>query len=434
MFQFSPFNDFQGLTGCLKNGVHSNYPVTGDAFQQANVATVQPPPPDMGPLALLPSPAYNGFVSGLNSTGSALTFSTFLGGSATDLITAMVRDAAGNFYLAGQANSADFPGVEQVPAECHPDLEQGLPFVTRLSADGTSLSPTQLLAPWNSPTNPQGPVLALGPANLAYVALENRIQVVDLYAPPPAIACVTDSAQYNRISAVAPGELISIYGHLGEEMVPAASLPQNGQIPTSIAGIGVRFNGVPAPVLYISPTQYNVQVPYEVTGSETVHLEVDTQPFPGAPVPVGLDMNAVDAAPAIFAHREFWVCQNAQVPALPALALNPDGSTNSCDNPAPPDSAVTLYVTGLGNIVPGLVTGAVHAGPAQTVSVQVAFQSGSDAPTETGELKAFPGVINGVWLLQMKLPNPVPLFTTPIVPYSINGVALPSPGIAIFSR
>ena len=23
MFQFSPFNDFQGLTGCLKNGVHS---------------------------------------------------------------------------------------------------------------------------------------------------------------------------------------------------------------------------------------------------------------------------------------------------------------------------------------------------------------------------------------------------------------------------
>jgi len=23
MFQFSPFNDFQGLTGCLKNGVRS---------------------------------------------------------------------------------------------------------------------------------------------------------------------------------------------------------------------------------------------------------------------------------------------------------------------------------------------------------------------------------------------------------------------------
>src|SRR5579863_8161506 len=25
IFQFSPFNDFQGLTGCLKNGVHSNF-------------------------------------------------------------------------------------------------------------------------------------------------------------------------------------------------------------------------------------------------------------------------------------------------------------------------------------------------------------------------------------------------------------------------
>jgi hypothetical protein len=26
MFQFSPFNDFQGLTGCLKNGVRSTWP------------------------------------------------------------------------------------------------------------------------------------------------------------------------------------------------------------------------------------------------------------------------------------------------------------------------------------------------------------------------------------------------------------------------
>ena len=31
MFQFSPFNDFQGLTGCLKNGVHSRY--TPEFFQ-----------------------------------------------------------------------------------------------------------------------------------------------------------------------------------------------------------------------------------------------------------------------------------------------------------------------------------------------------------------------------------------------------------------
>ena len=56
MFQFSPFNDFQGLTGCLKNGVHSTDPdpklsleevrgILAHAYPEIATATITGPGP-----------------------------------------------------------------------------------------------------------------------------------------------------------------------------------------------------------------------------------------------------------------------------------------------------------------------------------------------------------------------------------------------------
>ncbi len=49
------------------------------------------------------------FVSELNSTGSALVYSTFLGGSVIDYGTGIAVDASGNSYVTGYASSTDFP-------------------------------------------------------------------------------------------------------------------------------------------------------------------------------------------------------------------------------------------------------------------------------------------------------------------------------------
>jgi hypothetical protein len=51
----------------------------------------------------------NAFVAKLNSSGSALSYSTFLGGSATDLATAVAIDSAGDAYVTGETDSPDFP-------------------------------------------------------------------------------------------------------------------------------------------------------------------------------------------------------------------------------------------------------------------------------------------------------------------------------------
>lgn len=52
---------------------------------------------------------YEGFVTKLNATGTALVFSTFLGGASLDLIAGMSVDGAGNAFVAGQTDSQDFP-------------------------------------------------------------------------------------------------------------------------------------------------------------------------------------------------------------------------------------------------------------------------------------------------------------------------------------
>ena len=49
------------------------------------------------------------FVSKLNFTGTALSYSTFAGGGGLDWAFAVFADASGNAYLAGATNSSDFP-------------------------------------------------------------------------------------------------------------------------------------------------------------------------------------------------------------------------------------------------------------------------------------------------------------------------------------
>ena len=43
----------------------------------------------------------DGFVLELNPAGSALTYSTFLGGTATDVISGLALDSGGNAYVVG---------------------------------------------------------------------------------------------------------------------------------------------------------------------------------------------------------------------------------------------------------------------------------------------------------------------------------------------
>jgi uncharacterized protein (TIGR03437 family) len=97
--------------------------------------------------------------------------------------------------------------------------------------------------------------------------------------------------------------------------------------PQLLGGAEVRFDGVPAPVLYAQASQVNAQVPYTVAPGSLVNGEVR---YNGQPAGI-VTLTVVDAAPALF----------------PVVA-NQDGSINSQSHPAARSSLITLYATGSG--------------------------------------------------------------------------------------
>jgi hypothetical protein len=58
--------------------------------------------------------AFDMFVTEINSAGSALLFSTFLGGSASESGRGIAVDSLGNIHIAGQTTSTDFPTLKAV--------------------------------------------------------------------------------------------------------------------------------------------------------------------------------------------------------------------------------------------------------------------------------------------------------------------------------
>jgi hypothetical protein len=76
------------------------------------------------------------FVSKLNATGSALLYSTYLGGSDFDTGGTIAVDTSGNAYVTGQTISADFPIT---PGAFQTTLGFADAFVSRLNATGSAL-------------------------------------------------------------------------------------------------------------------------------------------------------------------------------------------------------------------------------------------------------------------------------------------------------
>ena len=85
--------------------------------------------------------AYGGgddaFVTELNPAGSAILFSTYVGGSGNDRASAVRLDAAGDIYVAGSTTSANFPTHNAL----QPTFGGGTDvFVTKLNPGGSSIA------------------------------------------------------------------------------------------------------------------------------------------------------------------------------------------------------------------------------------------------------------------------------------------------------
>src|SRR5205814_7727325 len=83
----------------------------------------------------------NAFVTKINAAGTALVYSTYLGGSGDDYGTGIAVDAAGAAYVTGWTASADFTAGCTAPCTVLDGTLGGVhdAFVTKINAAGTAL-------------------------------------------------------------------------------------------------------------------------------------------------------------------------------------------------------------------------------------------------------------------------------------------------------
>ena len=139
---------------------------------------------------------------------------------------------------------------------------------------------------------------------------------------------------------------MSIFGvNLATGPAAAQAIP----LPDTLGQVSVSFNGIAAPLLYVSPSQINAQLPWEVSATGSVTVVVTNSGVPSAPQAV----QVAASAPGLYAVQGR------------AVAINPDGSLAApvgsilgfTSHPATPGDTLMLLATGLGAVNPMGITG-----------------------------------------------------------------------------
>jgi len=212
--------------------------------------------------------------------------------------------------------------------------------------------------------------------------------------PKPVVNAVTNAASYG--SAIAPGQMVIVWGTgMGPATLAGLGQDSNGLVSTSVAGVRVLFDGIPAPIVYVSATQTAAVTPYFGAINPTTHVQVEYQGVRSDP----LQVTVAPTAPGLFTANASGTGQGA--------ILNQDGIThNSAGAPASRGSIVSLWGTGEGITDPPGVDGrlaiSVLPAPVAQVSVQIGGQ--------TAVVKyagAAPGLMPGVIQINAEIPQSV---------------------------
>jgi uncharacterized protein (TIGR03437 family) len=236
----------------------------------------------------------------------------------------------------------------------------------------------------------------------------------------PAIAAggVANGANFDTSSPLSPGSYISIVGtglsDFVDYPVPGASLP------LAIDYVNVSFDvpaaglSVPGRLTYVSPTQVNVQVPWELQGQTTAQVKVTIDYSPGNVVTVPL----ADSSPAFF-----------ETAPGNAAALDTGFRVINTANPVARGQIAQFYVNGLGPTTNQPASGdPAPASPlAQTRSLPVVTVGGQAATVLFSGLA--PGFA-GLYQLNVAIPASLSPGTQPVV-VAIAGKTSKASGIVV---
>jgi hypothetical protein len=203
--------------------------------------------PRASPLQATSGGYYDAFLAKLNAAGSALVFSTYLGGSGNEKAHGVAVDASGNAYLAGGTFSSDFPVTSSTLQTSYGSgaFDAFVAKFEKLALPVLSLSEAKVTFPAQG-VNTTSPAYAVRLANIG-----------DAELAISSIVASGDFAQTNDCAgAVAPG----ISCTLSLTFTPADLGPRSGTLTIASNAYGTPHvidltgTGVAAPRVTLSPT------------------------------------------------------------------------------------------------------------------------------------------------------------------------------------
>jgi uncharacterized protein (TIGR03437 family) len=314
-------------------------------------------------------------VTKLNPSGTAILWSTYVGGSKSDGSDALYftgpiqLDGKGNVYIMGQAGST-FPLINPVePAVSGGAMEvlvaeldsagANLLFSTRIGSGGLQTSYPAGLAVDSAGDiylagNTIGPGLLTTPGAFQTTASSSAccyhgfVAKIAATSAPQITVTGNSSAVFNaatlQTGGIAPNEFITLKG---TGLGPATG---SSGLTTQLAGSSVSIGGTAAYLTYAQDGQVNVLVPFGVSGLQNTTIQVQFNGVKGNTVTVPVAASSPGVFTQAYGPGQAWIA-------------NQDNSFNSASNPAARGTYVAFWLTGQGIVNTTLADGTQPSGP-----------------------------------------------------------------------
>ena len=239
-------------------------------------------------------------------------------------------------------------------------------------------------------------------------------------APAIGAGGVISSSGFGAATSIAPGSFIEIYG---SNLAVDTNLWSGrnfigGLAPTWLDGTAVTIGGIPAYVVYVSPTQINALVPFNVptgtaepvivtnSGGVSAAQNVAVNALqPGLLATPLTNIGGIQYAVALFPDFSTYV--------LPSGAISTAAST-----PAQPGDTIVLFGTGFGPVSTGIASGQIVT-QANSLVNPVQFSIGG-VPATTTYQGLGPGEA-GVYQFDIVVPSGVPAGNAALTFTQTNG-------------
>jgi uncharacterized protein (TIGR03437 family) len=241
----------------------------------------------------------------------------------------------------------------------------------------------------------------------------------NLSAPVLPANGVVSAASFSPTATPSPGELISLFGTgLAAGTASAGRLP----LPTQLQNTVVSIGGEEMPLLYVSPTQINAVVPFDIAGGGK--YQVIVQNGNSLSVPARIPVAAAD--PAFFTVNASGSGQAYIFDVTQGYVLV-DSTT-----PAKANDVLTMFCSGLGTVTATQPVTAGTAAPSPPAYVPGCLMTPAACPVSVtigGEqsVVSFAGLTPGLaslYQINATVPDGIPAGNQPVV-ITANGVSSP---------